>query len=256
MPDLYVILLRQGTNGILLDEYKIAEIEDILPDYIDISLDGNRKSHDWIRGSGNFDKLMQNLSALSKYEILKKVFIGFTLNRINISSISEVIKSIYNLGIRNILISPYVTLNTNDTLYISNEDIIAEIQNLIDGRLVDFRKHEHLNIFIKNDFTATKELMEEMANRNIINKNELLIDDYGVIFNKYSFEKNNIYFNYLPWDTSYIQAIRISHNGFVSNCLDMFYENYPERAIGNVKEKSITEILENSKTIKGNYICV
>lgn len=250
--------LRFGlvTNGILLNETRIMEIDDIMPDYMDISLDGDKKTHDYIRGSGNFDKLIQNLSALSKHEILEKIFISFTLNRINALSISEVIKTVYNLGIRNILISPYVTLNPNDTLYISDEEIIPEIHKLIDGKLIDFRNYERLNIYIKNDFSTTRDLMEEMANRNIIDKNELLIDDYGVIFNKYSFNNNKIYFNYLPWDTSYIQAIRISHDGFVSNCLDMFFENYSERAIGNVREKPITEILENLNAIKEGYVKV
>ncbi|ODS29829.1 MAG: moaA/nirJ/pqqE cofactor biosynthesis protein [Candidatus Scalindua rubra] len=204
--------LRLGlvTNGILLDKLKITELEDILPDYIDISLDGNRDLHDWIRGVGSYDKLMNNLFLLSESEILKKIFISFTLNKLNVLSIADVVKTVYNLGIKNILISPYVTLNTYDRLHIANEEIIKEIQKLLDGQLIDFKEYEGMNIYIKNDFSTTRDLMEEMASRNIINKNELLIDDYGVIFNKYSFNNNNIYFNYLPWDTSYIQAIRIS----------------------------------------------
>ncbi|HAB52573.1 MAG TPA: hypothetical protein DCE80_10460 [Ignavibacteriales bacterium] len=247
--------LRFGfvTNGILLDEHKIIELESIKPDYIDISLDGNRKTHDWIRGTCGYDKLMNNLSILSKYELSKKIFISLTLNKINASSVAEVIETVYNLGIKNILISPYVTLNIHDNLFISNDEIIFETQKLINGELVNFTNYKGLNIYFKNDFTTTRDLMEEMADRNIINKHELLIDNYGVIFNKYSINNNNIYFNYLPWDTSYIQAIRISHNGYVSNCYDMFFENYPERAIGNVREKSIREILENRNVFKKEY---
>jgi len=86
--------------------------------------------------------------------------------------------------------------------------------------------------------------MEKLAHRGIIDKHNLFIDDYGVIFNKYTFNANDVYFNYLPWDTSYVQAIRISHDGYVSNCFDMFFSDYPERAIGNVREKSIMEILQ------------
>ncbi len=248
--------LRFGlvTNGLLLNEPIFIEIEDIMPDYIDISLDGNREANDFIRGTGNYDKLVNNLASLSKHEVLaNKVFISFTMNRINASYIGEVIKSVYTLGINNILISPYVTLNSHDILWIPDERIIDEIQKLLDGKLLDFKNYERLNIYIKNDFTTTKDLMEKMANRNIINKNELFIDDYGVIFNKYSFNSNRIYFNYLPWDTSYLQAIRISHDGYVSNCYDMFFENYPERAIGNVREKNITKILERSNFMKEKY---
>lgn len=250
--------LRFGfvTNGILLNEHKIIELEFIKPDYIDISLDGNRKTHDLIRGTGSYDNLMNNLSILSKYELSKKIFISLTLNKINASFIAEVIETVYNLGIKNILISPYVTLNIHDNLFISNDEIIFETQKLINGELVNFTNYKELTIYFKNDFTTTRDLMEEMADRNIINKHELLIDNYGVIFNKYSINNNNIYFNYLPWDTSYIQAIRISHDGYVSNCYDMFFENYPERAIGNVREKSITEILKNQAVTKNEYVAV
>ncbi|MBC8525824.1 MAG: SPASM domain-containing protein [Candidatus Cloacimonetes bacterium] len=86
--------------------------------------------------------------------------------------------------------------------------------------------------------------MEKYVNVGIIKKNNLFVDDYGVIFNKYTFNKNDVYFNYLPWDDFLVQAIRISHDGYVSNCFDMFFSEYPERAIGNVRTQSIREILQ------------
>ena len=87
-------------------------------------------------------------------------------------------------------------------------------------------------------------LMEKFEKDRIIDKDNLNIDDYGAIFNKYMFNDNSVYFNYIPWDNSFIQVIRISHDGYVSNCFDMFFSEYPERAIGNVREKSIREILQ------------
>lgn len=246
--------LRFGfvTNGILLDKMKILELEKIMPDYVDISLDGSTEVHDWIRGKGAYDTLMSNLQILSKYKLREKVFISFTLNRLNASCIGDVIKSIYRLGLKNILISPYVTLDTNDMLYISDDEIIAAIQRLLKGALIDFSDYEGLNIYVKNDYTTTRPLMEKMADFNIIKKDELLIDDYGVIFNKYEFSNNNIYFNYMPFDTTFKTAIRISHDGYVSNCLDMFYGDYPERAIGNIREQSIRSILENVNVHKAS----
>lgn len=248
--------LRFGfvTNGILLDKIKIIELDKITPDYIDISLDGSREVHDWIRGEGTYDALISNLQTLSKYKLREKVFISFTLNRLNASCIGDVIKSIYQLGIKNILISPYVTLDTNDMLYISDDEIITTIQKLLKGEMIDFSDYEGLNIYVKNDFTTTRSLMEKMADFNIIKKNELLIDDYGVIFNKYEFSNNNIYFNYMPFDTTFKTAIRISHDGYVSNCLDMFYGDYPERAIGNIREQSIRSILENVNVHKASLV--
>lgn len=242
--------LRYGfvTNGVLLDDTKIAELDAIMPDYIDISLDGNQKVHDFIRGEGAYDALMANLRKLSWYEALReKVFISFTLNRMNVSCADEMIRSIYEMGYKNLLMSPYVTLDTSDMLYLSNDKIIAAINRLLDGKLIDFAEFAGMKIYIKNDFTTTKPLMDRMAEIGIIKKDELLVDDYKVVFNKYEFGSNTIYFNYMPFDTSLKTAIRISHDGYVSNCLDMFYADYPARAVGNVRDKSIKELLETIK---------
>jgi len=242
--------LRFGfvTNGVLLDETKIAELNAIMPDYIDISLDGSQKVHDFIRGEGAYDTLMANLRKLSSYETLReKVFISFTLNRMNAACVDEMVATIHGMGYRNLLFSPYVTLDTNDMLYISDDKVIAVVNKLLQGELIDFSAYEGLNIYIKNDYTTTRTLMERMADISIIKKDELLVDDYGVIFNKYEFGTNTIYFNYMPFDTSLKTAIRISHDGYVSNCLDMFYDDYPARAAGNVRDKSIKDMLESGK---------
>lgn len=238
--------LRFGfvTNGILLDDVKIFEIGAIMPDYIDISLDGNRKVHDFIRGEGAYGALMANLRKLAQYEALrKKVFISFTLNRINAACVSEMVSAIYGMGYCNLLISPYVTLDIKDILYVSDDKVVDIVKKLLQGDLIDFSAYKGLNIYIKNDFTTTRQLMEKMAAVRIIRKDELLIDDYGVIFNKYDFGSNTVYFNYMPFDTSFNTAIRISHDGYVSNCLDMFYEDYPARAVGNLRNQSVKEIL-------------
>jgi hypothetical protein len=153
---------------------------------------------------------------------------------------------IYNLGLKNLLLSAYVTLNKNDSLYLPENIISTEIGKLIQGNLIDFNKYSGLNIYIKNDHSTTYSLMEQLVDKNIIDKNKLYIDDYGVIFNKYSFNSNNVYFNYLPWDNSYQQIIRISHDGYVSTCYDMFFQDYPSRAIGNVRTNSIREILRGA----------
>jgi MoaA/NifB/PqqE/SkfB family radical SAM enzyme len=144
--------LRFGfvTNGVLLDDMKIAELDAIMPDYIDISLDGNNKVHDFIRGEGTYEALMLNLHKLSRYAALReKVFISFTLNRMNASCIDEVIRTVYEMGYKNLLISPYVTLDTNDMLYISDDRIIASVNRLLKGELIDFSEYAGLNIYIK-----------------------------------------------------------------------------------------------------------
>jgi len=192
--------LRFGfvTNGTMLDKSKIEELERIRPDYIDISLDGTKDAHDYIRGFGNYGRTMKNLKLTSEYEVIKKVFISFTANKFNITTIGRLVDSLYNMGVKKMLISPYITRDKLDSLYLSDEGIIKWVEKLLAGNVIDFSKYQGLNIYIKNDYSTTLNLMEKLVNRGIIDKNNLLVDDYGVIFNKYTFCGNDLYFNYLP----------------------------------------------------------
>ena len=237
--------LRFGivSNGTLMDKSKIEELETIQPDYIDISIDSSKNIHDYIRGAGSYDKTISNLRVMSSYKLIKNVFVIFTANKLNISTIGKLIDILYNIGVKNFLISPYITLKRNDELALSGDEFVNTVVNLLAGKVVDFGQYKGIIIYIKNDYTTTRNIMEAFVNRGIINKGNLFIDEYGIIFNKYTFNGNKIIFNYLPWDNTYVQAIRISHDGYVSNCFDMFFPQYPERAIGNVRMNSINKLL-------------
>ncbi len=65
------------TNGLLLP--KKPEIADIA-DIINISIDGNRTTHDHLRGRGNYDKAIRGLEVLSESSKLKKRVINVILN--------------------------------------------------------------------------------------------------------------------------------------------------------------------------------
>ena len=74
--------LRVLTNGTVIDEAKVEEFKE-LPDleFIQISLDGLKETHDYIRGEGNFDKAVEGLKILIKAGI--KTSVSFTANDVN-----------------------------------------------------------------------------------------------------------------------------------------------------------------------------
>ncbi|MCK4661991.1 MAG: radical SAM protein [Bacteroidales bacterium] len=242
-------LLRFGlvTNGTLFNEEIINSLIKISPDYIDISLDGDKAAHDNIRGVGNFEILINNLTKISDKYLLSKIFIIYTINKTTIGSVSKAIDIIHNLGINNVLFSPYVTLNKNDELYLSDDTYCSFFEKMYNGEIIDFSKYNDLTIYLKNDYTTTLGIMNKLIDKNLINLEELIIDEYGVIFNEYIIKNNKLIFNYIPFDNSYKQMIRISHDGYIGNCFDMFFDTYTERTIGNIKNQDIREILSNAK---------
>jgi len=72
-----------------------------------------------------------------------------------------------------------------------------------------------------------------------------MIDNNDALYYIYNLGDNKIILNVQTWNPDFWYAARISHDGYVSNCFDMFYGDYPERAIGNIREQSIRSILEN-----------
>jgi len=208
-----------------------------------VSLDGDEQAHDAIRGAGTFARTMGNLRRVGRTDLIRKVFASFTMNRLNVDTVGALVEAAYPLGIRNLLVSPYVTVRDEDVLRVQDEEILAWVSRLLDGQVIDFRRFPGLNVYVKNDYSTTRPLMEEFVRQGLIDLDALLIDSYGVVFCQHRREQCRIYFNYQPFDPFPTRAIRISHDGYVSDCLSMFYDDYPARAIGNVRERPIREIL-------------
>jgi sulfatase maturation enzyme AslB (radical SAM superfamily) len=240
--------LRFGlvTNGTLCDVAIIEQLTQIRPDYLDISLDGTKSVHDYIRGQGAFDKTVGAIKRICKHELIEHVFISFTANRLNLTTVGDIVPMLNNLGIRRFLISPYASLNQTDDLSVSDAKMIEWVQELLGGRIIDFGRYEDLALYLKSDYSTQYELMKELVARGVIDLDNLFVDEYGVIFSKYTFGDNVVYFNYLPRDDYLMRSVRISHNGYVSNCLDMFFEDYPQRSIGNVRTKPVNKILNDA----------
>lgn len=243
--------LRFGlvTNAIQLDERKAADLVQLAPDYLDISLDGVNETHDAIRGKGAYRQTTQNISALP-HELREKVFISFTANEQNADSLPALIREVARLGIRNMLVSPYVSRESrnqddNDALLATDHRLVRLCSDLAEGRLVNFSGLDNFNIYVKNDYTTRLSLMNTLAQTGVIDFENLLEDDYGVIFTPYRFGTNQVYFSYLPFDTTFRKAIRFSHDGYIGNCYDMFFREYTRRTVGNVREIRLAKLYSN-----------
>lgn len=240
--------LRFGlvTNATRLGEQKAADLAALGPDYLDISLDGVGETHDAIRGKGTYLQTTRNIDALPP-ELREKVFISFTVNQWNIQTVPAVVQEASRLGVRNMLLSPYVSTHVDnqgsaDSLLASDHALVRMCIYLVEGHLVDFQGLDGFKIYVKNDYTTTLPLMNALVAAGVVDFNNLWEDDYGVIFTPYAFGTNRVYFNYLPFDTTFRKAIRFSHDGFIGNCYDMFFRDYTQRTVGNVREVMLADL--------------
>ena len=82
-----------STNGILIPKY----IELLEPwDGVQVSIDGDKKTHDRIRGKDSYDKAIKALEMLQEYDIGRSI--GFTLMRDNMHCIDHVIELCRKFG--------------------------------------------------------------------------------------------------------------------------------------------------------------
>jgi len=244
--------LRYGlvTNGIALTGQKIAQLAEADPTYVDVSFDGNEERHDYIRGRGMYRRTFDNLMGFPD-RLKEKVFVSFTLNAINDGSLGELVDALYGIGMRNFLVSPYVSTevgpNQNWPRLVIRDSACAEYaQRLLAGGRINWQKYSGLRVFFKTDHVTSGGVAEQLLSQGMIRKNNLCIDRYGTIFDQHDLGSDNVvYFNYIPFDDTLIRSVRISHDGYVGGCYAMFAddETYHHLASGNVRGVSLREIL-------------
>jgi len=69
------------TNGTLIDEARAQKIAELKPVFVQISLDGDEKVHDAIRGAGNFSKALTGIDNLKREGV--RVLVSFTVMQSN-----------------------------------------------------------------------------------------------------------------------------------------------------------------------------
>jgi MoaA/NifB/PqqE/SkfB family radical SAM enzyme len=237
--------IRYGlvTNATLFNDERIEQLIDASPTYLDISIDGTREIHDSIRGLGNYDKSVSAIERIIQTEpnFSDRLFISFTLMGRNndLSLIEKMTKELQERGVKNFMASAYVTsINQNGKDIGITKEQVADTYEKLKAKANSWLNSEG-QFLLKVDYDTQRSLMNLLADRGITELDRLMIDDYANIFNKFG----NVFLNYIPVPRTLIRDIRISHDGFVGGCYDMFFKDYPKRTQGNLREKRLAEIV-------------
>ena len=107
-----------NSNGTFSDDICKKLISSKFLSHVTISIDGNKKSHDTIRGDGIFDKAITNIRKLVENDI--PVMVSTTVNKNNFSSLFEVASVLEQLKISIWKLSP-VQSYTKEQMLLPNE---------------------------------------------------------------------------------------------------------------------------------------
>ena len=102
------------TNGTLITNEIAKKISEYNPEYVQLSLEGGKKTNDFIRGKNVYKKVANAVKNLKKYKIF--VSISFTATKINYKEFPKVVKFAEKYGVDNVWSDRFIPLNTKDDI--------------------------------------------------------------------------------------------------------------------------------------------
>lgn len=101
------------TNGILIDEDMARRISELKPVAVQVSIDGCKETHEYIRGKGTFDRTLQAIDYLNKYNVT--VIVSFTAQKFNYKDYEKLVAICKEHNVHKIWWDRIVTYSDEDT---------------------------------------------------------------------------------------------------------------------------------------------
>ena len=202
------------TNGTLITDEMAKKIKEFDPEYVQISLEGGKKTNDFIRGKNVYKKVSEAVQYLKKYHIF--VSLSFTATKMNYKEFPKVVKFAEKYGVDNVWSDRFIPLNSSDKLdlQMSKEETKEYLKIMEKERIRLKMKHSKttvamyraLQFQMTNDYpytcTAGKTLLTVMENGDLVPCRRMPIVIGNLLKdNMYSLYKNSKILKGLQIDT-------------------------------------------------------
>ena len=119
------------TNGSFLNEDTVKKLKSYNPRSVQISLDGTKETHDYIRGNGSYDEVIKAAKLLHKYKI--KTLISFTANDKNYRQFKDIVNIGRHLRVYKVWTDRMVPIGSGNNEYINtlSKENVIEYVNII-----------------------------------------------------------------------------------------------------------------------------
>jgi len=209
-----------NTNSLILNEKLLKELIDAGLDYIQISLDGIEKIHDYIRGSGTYKKVIEKMKLINKYQEQINLHISSVISKQNLDYMDEFVNQIIDvekIKVQMLGFKRFVPSNEfKNTNALGKEGLEQLYKNL--ERLKEKYK-ERVNI------------VSDMPLKNVYNKERV-----EEIIKKYNMACAGC--------SASVNGISIRNDGTVTPCTLLYI------SCGNILKQDLNEILQNENMLK------
>ncbi len=238
------------TNGTLLTPEIAKKIKSYDPYYVQVSLEGGKKTNDYIRGNGTYKKIAQGIKCLRNEDIFTSI--SFTATKLNYKEFPKVVKYGVKYGVNNIWSDRYIPLGDSlDKDLMMNYDETREYLEIMSkerNKLMK-KKNNHTTISMyralqfqmTNDFaygcTAGDTLLTVMENGDLVPCRRMPIVVGNLLKdNMYDLYKNNkvlkeLRKNTVPDDCKSCEHSEMCHGGL--KCLTYaLYKDLNHKDVG------------------------
>ena len=168
------------TNGTLITDEIAKRISEYNPEYVQVSIEGGKKTNDYIRGKNVYKKVASAIKCLKKYNIF--VSISFTATKINYKEFPKVVKYAEKYGVDNVWSDRFIPLNKGSEidLQMSKEETSEYLKIMENERIrlklkkskTNVAMYRALQFQMTNDYpytcTAGKTLLTVMENGDLV----------------------------------------------------------------------------------------
>ena len=241
----YSGLVSNGTGQLVF--YKTLIEEGI--DYLEFSIDGTEDTHNYIRGSKVFSKIMDTLEPLSQHSNI--IDISTCLNKNSLDEYFTLVDRCIAFGIRKFFATPFLPKGNGETF--GSFSLTPEMfSQLIKNSFAYLESKEGQKIVLK--YCIPHEITLPMVEKGdyfrqllvnyLTNKSELVYHVNGNLI--------QVALNLL--DVKYLSNISITSDGEVIPCADYISAiNYLHYSIGNVSKTKLSDIIQaRDEIIKSN----
>ncbi len=168
------------TNGTLITDEIAKKISEYNPEYVQVSLEGGKKTNDYIRGKNVYKKVANAIKYLKKYNVF--VSISFTATRINYKEFPDVVRYAEKYGVDNVWSDRFIPLSKDSeiNLQMSKEETNKYLKIMENERIrlrlkkskTNVAMYRALQFQMTNDYpytcTAGKSLLTVMENGDLV----------------------------------------------------------------------------------------
>ncbi|WP_461811672.1 radical SAM protein [Faecalimonas sp.] len=168
------------TNGTLITDEIARKIKSYNPYYVQVSLEGGKKTNDAIRGKGTYKKIAKGIHYLKKYDIYTSI--SFTASKMNYKEFPKVVWYGRKHHVNNVWSDRYIPLGDGENRenVLSLNETQEYLKSMYKEKMKLRKQHSHTNIsmnralqfLMTNDFaygcTAGDSLLTVMENGDLV----------------------------------------------------------------------------------------